>query len=240
MAFRKKNTKLLKLNPDILIIQECEHGNKLHFGKLTLVPDDFVWIGENPNKGLGVFSFNGYTLELHKDYDSSIRYVVPITITGEKPFMLFAIWAMNDNAVLQNRYIAQVYRALLRYKHLINERTIFVGDFNWNLKFKPSPALLGTFEDVVETFNQHGIRSCYHSFFNEEFGKETKPTLYMARKENRPYHVDYCFASDEFMTDLQDVEVGECQKWLEFSDHMPIALDFDNCIMKTNNSFMEI
>ena len=55
MAFRKKNAQILKLNPDILIVPECENERRLQFGKLTPIPNDFLWYGDNENKGIGVF-----------------------------------------------------------------------------------------------------------------------------------------------------------------------------------------
>lgn len=57
MAFRKKADLILAYEPDILIIPECEHPDKLNFAKETLKPTDVFWYGTNPNKGLGVFSY---------------------------------------------------------------------------------------------------------------------------------------------------------------------------------------
>jgi hypothetical protein len=42
MAFRKKHYEILKLNPDILVIPECENGERLQFGKLYLEPKYFL------------------------------------------------------------------------------------------------------------------------------------------------------------------------------------------------------
>lgn len=55
MAFRNKAAVILNLKPDILIIQECEHPDKLIFNTNTPKPNDVKWFGRNKNKGLGIF-----------------------------------------------------------------------------------------------------------------------------------------------------------------------------------------
>jgi len=43
MAFRKKEDIILAFKPDILIIPECEHPDKLQFEKSNLKPTDTLW-----------------------------------------------------------------------------------------------------------------------------------------------------------------------------------------------------
>jgi exodeoxyribonuclease-3 len=73
---------------------------------------------------------------------------------------------------------------------------------------------------VIEILKNKNIRSIYHEFLNEDFGKETKPTLFMYHSQDRPYHVDYCFVSSDF--EACNVEVGDFKDWIARSDHMPI------------------
>ena len=58
MAFRKKADFILKHKPDILIIQECEHPDKLIFPVKTPKPTDILWFGKNQHKGVGIFSYS--------------------------------------------------------------------------------------------------------------------------------------------------------------------------------------
>lgn len=44
-AFRTKNDKILSFHPDIIIVSECEKPEKLKFGKLTPMPNDYLWYG---------------------------------------------------------------------------------------------------------------------------------------------------------------------------------------------------
>jgi len=102
-----------------------------------------------------------------------------------------------------------------------------MGDFNWNAIWdaKPDYPLFGTLADVIKILENKNIRSVYHEFYSEAFGTETKPTLFMYHRENRPYHVDYCFTSTGF--EVSNVEVGIFDDWIGKSDHMPIVVTFD-------------
>jgi len=45
--------------------------------------------------------------------------------------------------------------------------------------------------------------------------------LFMHRKIEKPYHIDYAFLSAS-MINQNSIEVGKPEKWLEYSDHMPV------------------
>jgi len=74
---------------------------------------------------------------------------------------------------------------------------------------------------------QKKIYSTYHQFYGQEQGKEKHPTLFMYRHQDKPYHIDYCFASIDFMNKLNNVEVGTYEDWTKFSDHVPLIVTFD-------------
>jgi exodeoxyribonuclease III len=95
MAFRKKYQNILSHEPDLLIIPECEHPEKF---KDTFY-SDVVWIGNNKNKGLGVFSFNDIRISLHKSYCEYFKYILPIevTVNNEKIMNLIAVWAQKND-----------------------------------------------------------------------------------------------------------------------------------------------
>ena len=97
MAFRRKANLILAHKPDIVIIPECEHPDKLKFEPGTPVPNDIFWFGNNQNKGLGVYSLtatisSNYSIFHNPDY----RIILPLIATNNKyEFTLFAIWANN-------------------------------------------------------------------------------------------------------------------------------------------------
>ena len=216
MAYRKKAESILKYSPDLVVVPECEYFKEETTKNL--------WLGNNQKKGVGIFSYSDLELELNERYDPSFRYVIPINVTGPHEFNLIAIWTMNDSEDVRKRYIGQVYSALNYYEELLEEPTIIIGDFNWNAiwDMKPSYPLYGNLADVVEMLKCRNIKSAYHEFFNEDFGKETKPTFFMQHKESKPYHIDYCFISPDF--EISNVEVGLYGEWIKKSDHMPIIM----------------
>ena len=108
-GFRKKADIILMHRPDILVIQECEHPDKLLFSSTTRQPNDFLWFGDNHHKGLGVFSYSNYKFQIINEHNSDLKIILPISVTGgELDFKLFAIWANNPQDK-ENRYIEQVW-----------------------------------------------------------------------------------------------------------------------------------
>jgi exodeoxyribonuclease III len=134
---------------------------------------------------------------------------------------------MNDSEDVRKRYIGQVYSAITHKKALLNEPTVIMGDFNWNVIWdaKPDYPLYGTLTDVIKILKSRKIRSVYHEFYKEDFGKETKPTLFMYHRQNRPHHVDYRFTSSDLR--VSNVEIGNFDDCIGKSDHMPIIVTFN-------------
>jgi exonuclease III len=224
MAFRKKNVEILKYNPDILIVPECENEKKLKFGKLTPVPRDFLWFGQNENKGIGIFSYSDYKLNLI-EYSTRFKYVIPIEIRGQTQFNLFAIWAMDSKDHWYERYIAQVWLGINYFDNFLSDSTLLVGDFNSN-KIWDSHSRLANHTDVVDYLDSKNIHSLYHLQYRENQGNETKPTLFLHRKFDKPYHIDYCFASDSFIEQGYSFKIGDYNDWIQLSDHVPIMINF--------------
>ncbi len=226
MAFRKKAEYILRHNPDILIVPECEHPEKLKFPDQTLKPTATLWFGENKNKGLGIFSFSNHKFKVLKNHNPELKQIIPIKVTGGKfDFILFAIWANNPNDP-DGTYVEQIWKALAYYeKTLSKSPVILMGDFNSNTIWD-RPRRSGNHSAVVKVLEERKIISTYHSHFKQIQGKEIHPTLYMYRHKNKPYHIDYCFASKKIVSTLQSVEIGEYEKWCEYSDHVPVIVTF--------------
>jgi hypothetical protein len=62
MAFHWKYEHLLPLNPDIAIIPECGNIEALEQKAPEYCPSSAIWIGDNPQKGLGAFTFGPFRL----------------------------------------------------------------------------------------------------------------------------------------------------------------------------------
>lgn len=133
MAFRKKAEMVLRHNPDIVVVPECEHPHKLSFNPKISNPTDVLWFGVNQNKGLGIFSYSDYKLKLLDEYNPDFKIVAPIFVTRKRSkLILYAIWA-NNPTDREGHYITQVWKAINYYDSLLkNRRTLLIGDFNSN------------------------------------------------------------------------------------------------------------
>lgn len=226
-AYRKKADLMLALEPDIVVIQECEHPDKLVFGGSTRRPDDMVWFGDNPHKGLGVFSYSKYRFQLDARHDPAFKTILPIAVSGgDIDFTLFAIYANNPEDK-KNQYIGQTWKAIHCYDALLDQGpSILTGDFNsntiWDRKGRE-----GNHSTLVDRLAGKDIHSIYHKHFKQEQGLEAHPTFYLYRSADKPYHLDYCFASTVFYDKLHHFEVGAFEHWIAHSDHLPLIAVFD-------------
>ena len=227
MAFRKKAGLILAHKPDILVIPECEHPGKIKFDPFTAMPTSTLWFGSNANKGLGIFSFAGYKLKLLRNHNPDLKMIIPVSVTGnDTKLTLFAVWA-NNPADPDGQYVEQVWKALHHYdKGIKKKQTLLVGDFNsntiWDRKYRT-----GNHTHVVERLQQKGIHSCYHLHHQQEQGKEAHPTFYLYKHKDKPYHLDYCFASSDMTSRIHSVEIGEHDQWRTYSDHVPLMVTFN-------------
>lgn len=226
-AFRKKNDLILAYHPDILVVQECEHPDKYVYKPTIKKPDSSYWYGDYKHKGICIHSFNDYKFELLPNFNPKFRYILPFRVTGHgQTFNLFAIWAMSNKENYEARYIGQVWLAINYYSELLNDSTILIGDFNSN-KIWDYKARIGDHSDVVNRLADNNIHSIYHRHYEIEQGKEKHPTFYLQRNLNKPYHIDYCFASSDILDKVQNVRIGTYENWSPFSDHTPLTIDFD-------------
>jgi exonuclease III len=226
MAYRKKAAFVLTQEPDILIVSECEHPDKLKFSSNIPIPTDILWHGTNQHKGLGVFSYGKHKFKLLDGYNPDLKTILPIVVTGGSfDFILFAIWAYNPQDRDYN-YIGQVWKAIHYYENILKgEKIILAGDFNSNviwdkLKRKTNHSM------VVEKLMSLNIFSTYHTHLNQVQGMETHPTFFLYRHKDKPYHIDYCFVSTDLITKLENVEIGTYEQWTQFSDHKPLMVTF--------------
>ncbi|HEY9004047.1 MAG TPA: endonuclease/exonuclease/phosphatase family protein [Mucilaginibacter sp.] len=224
MAFRKKVDLLLQYQPDLLIIPECEHSDKIVSPE---PPTSAVWYGDNQHKGLGVFSFGDYKLQLLSRHEPSFKTILPIAVSsGDINFTLFAIWA-NNRQDKGNQYVGQIWKAIHHYEDLIKpERTILIGDFNSN-SIWDKPRRIGNHTDLVKKLSLKQIKSVYHQHFDQAHGSELHPTFNLYKNIDKPYHLDYCFVSEDIMLKLTGMQIGLYDDWKKHSDHLPLIIDFN-------------
>lgn len=233
MALHRKIDALMALKPDVAIVSECANPERLLArGMSEIVTNRQVWIGENRDKGLAVFAFNGFSARLLDPYYPTLRYIAPVRISGASSFNLLAVWAQNASAGLTRKnQLGPVRRAMTKYRHLFaGDPTIIAGDLNNNV-FWDKPGWRMNHATAVANLRKLGLASAYHSFKNEAQGQETEPTIYWRdRKKDGPtYHLDYIFMPDAWIERAQHVEIGSFEDWCGsgLSDHVPIIADID-------------
>jgi len=227
MAFRKKADRILAYKPDIIVVPECEHPDKIQFASSLPKPSGQLWFGSNRHKGLGIFAFHGYQLKAGRNHHKDLKIIAPVTVTREQEkIKLFAIWANNPDDP-DGQYVEQVWKAIHYYRRMIRKtQTILIGDFNsnsiWDRKYRT-----GNHTHLVSALAKKGIQSCYHQHYKQEHGKEAAPTFYLYKQKKRPYHLDYCFVSADLLGKLQNVEIGDYESWKALSDHVPLMMHFN-------------
>lgn len=226
MAFRNKAEFILREQPDILIVPECENRERLSFGIYTKQPTDIFWYGGNPHKGIGVFSYSDFKIKLFEVHNTEFKYILPLSVYNDKiNLTILAIWSQKPR--YHDNYAEQVWNAVHFYSDLLDgENIILAGDFNSNAIWD-TPRGVSNHSNLVDFLKNKNILSTYHHFHKQTQGQEKDKTLFMQRKIDRPYHVDYCFASSNLIKKLKNVEVGAYETWTKHSDHKPLIITFD-------------
>jgi exonuclease III len=228
-AFRKKIDAISSIPADLYIIQECE--NPTTVAKPSFQYQEFtekhIWIGQNKSRGLGVFVENGHTLaqlELNQDFgESHLKWFLPFSI--DRRFRFVAVWAHRGETG-NFRYIGQFYKLLCNNSSKISNH-IFVGDFNSN-KIWDYKRSEGDHSMCLKILEKNGIHSVYHTLRNEQQVSEILPTFLLQRNKTKAYHIDYIFSASSHIERTKHFEVGDFDKWLEYSDHVPIVWEFEH------------
>lgn len=228
-GFRNKLHNLEEYVYDILVIQECEDPVKSTKAYREWATN-YLWIGKSKNKGIGVFCKNDITLkqldwsDINSNYkNEQLESFLPCIINDE--IILIAVWTKKANSEVFG-YIGQLWKYLQLHKDKLKDKKVMiVGDLNSNVVWDKWDRWWNH-SDVVKELEDIGIKSLYHLIYQEEQGNETIPTFYLQRKLDKPYHIDYIFASNNMISKQAKLTIGSASKWLSFSDHMPMIWEY--------------
>jgi hypothetical protein len=152
--------------------------------------------------------------------------VIPLIVTGEGDFILLTVWSQNTKKQYDS-YIGQIYLALKYYESLLKKPCVIIGGWNSNKIFDHIKRV-GTHTEVVDFLKSEGIRSAFHTYFNEKHGQETILAHFFRKEKSSLFHNDFLFASESILTSLRHFEIGSYDRWITFSDHAPLCAVFDN------------
>lgn len=230
MALPRKAEALLRLKPDVAAISECAKPDILAMhGSTDWIEADPVWIGDNPNKGLGVFTFNGYSSSLSEPYFPTLKYIAPVHINGPINFNMLAVWAQNVS--IRKNQPDPLSRALTKYRDgFLNGDVVVAGDLNNNAIWD-KPGWRINHMTKVAILEKMGLVSVYHELTGELNGAETQPTHYWRdrAKDGPTYHIDFVFVPTTWIPQVSNFTVGTFEDWCgsKLSDHVPLILDLD-------------
>ena len=233
MALHRKFDALLALRPDVAVISECAEPSIL----ATRSPVEWieaapVWIGRSATKGLGVFAFNGYRLQLAETYSPRHRFIAPVHVSGPVTFNLLAVWAQNASGGITRKHQPGPLRlALTRYRDFLTGRpAVVAGDWNSNTIWD-KPGWRVNHMHKIRVLDDMGLASAYHAVTGERQGEETIPTHYWRdRREDGPtYHIDYMHLPHAWIDRITHFDVGGFADWCGngLSDHVPLVVDVD-------------
>lgn len=225
-GLHRKIAAIEALQPDLAIIQECECPDRLRSRAAAWHTRPIVWCGDSPTKGLAVISFTGAQLEVDAAHDPSLKHLLPVVVTDAHNFRLLAVWTKED-AEQRAMYIGQAVLGVQRYASFIaDDATVVAGDFNSN-QIWDRPGRPYMHAEMVQLLDGLGLVSAYHHHHGEAQGAETRSTFYMYRKQERSFHIDYCFMPKAWAPHLKSVQVGAYADWRHLSDHCPMVVEFD-------------
>jgi exonuclease III len=223
-ALRKKFHVLDNFQADILIVQECENPAE-SVQQYREWACNYLWTGQNKHKGIGVFAQPDICLTRLDWDDDGLQSFLPCRVNDA--FNLIAVWTKYANSP-NFRYIGQLWKYLnLHGQKFQDQPVVLAGDFNSNTCWDEWDRWWNH-SDVVKNLADLGLSSLYHHHFAEAQGQETRPTLFHKKNEDKPYHVDYAFASAGlFDPASHQIEVGDKAIWLQLSDHMPLMFSIE-------------
>lgn len=213
--FREKFRKILALNADIYVIQECENPATCKDAEYHTLFEKSLWVGDLPYKGLMVYSlYPSFKLELLDWEQDKFRYFIPVRVNNSS-FTLVGAWACEP-------YVEEFTDFIHASDEHIDNDVIIIGDLNSSVQFDAKHRKSGkTHEALVAELRTRGIEDMYHYLTGEQQGEEQTMTFYLYRHLDKPYHLDHCFSNPK---NIKSLVVHSPQEWLALSDHMPIEI----------------
>jgi hypothetical protein len=217
----EKRNEILRLRPDILLVQECKQEDWL---KLGYSDKNGHWYGDgkeakgdpNKNLGIGIYCDEKYSIDcsLFKDKDlSNMRYALPYIIkyNNEEILTIFSVWAKKDFEY----YHIPILNSLKYFKKEIGIVAV-IGDFNTGSQQKKYSSKYYKFikKELKTKFRLENCASW----------QEWHPTFHIEKKGKSEFYLDdHCFINS--LPHILSFGMGNWRYWRDYSDHIPIIVD---------------
>lgn len=220
-GFRTKAKFIAPLRPDVLAVQEVEPIDRVQAFAGDCQPTfrDRCADPAFPRRAIGVFSYTGTELRAVDRNDPLYSFRRYEARHGQVAFSVVAVWPWQTKP--SRTAYRQVHEGIVKHSAWIRKRpTVILGDFNANAVFKGN-----NWMDLLALMSGLGLTSAYHRYFDIEPGRELHPTHFHTGREDRPFHLDYCFVPEEWVARINSVEVGSYAGWHAVSDHAPVTVN---------------
>lgn len=225
MAFARKADRLLALQPDVAIVQECSSSSELAGF------DRIAWTGAYERKGMAVFARPELSATVGRDlWDQTREWFIPIRL-DRLGIDLLACWAMNHHGHEDRPRKGRTMAALAHYEPMLaGRRAIVIGDLNNNV-FWDRPAY-PDFANITGELARHGLVNLHYARTGEIPGNEWNATLYFLRNADRRYLIDHVFLPAAWLPRVSSYAIGAAVDWLDVSDHVPVVVDLRMDVME--------
>jgi hypothetical protein len=183
-ALRSKLDKIDSLSADLYVIQECENP-ALSTNLYREWAGNYLWIGDNKSKGLGIVPKNeNYVEKLnwHGEYQiegikplhspahwktSDLRLFLPFQLNEQ--YTMLGVWTQKHGAEVSG-YIGQLWKYIqIHGMDLCHQKTLVLCDFNSNAVWD-KPGRWWSHSGVVEELKGLNLYSLYHDQEGENHG----------------------------------------------------------------------
>lgn len=178
-------------------------------------------------------TFNWYKAEI-LNHNKELEYIIPIRVyKDEIELIIFAVWTQLVNKNIYQSYVTQAARAFKYYDKLLqNDNVIIAWDFNSNAIRDKSHPKEYNHSEMVEILKDKEISSMYHEIKGEKHWEEKIATLYFRKKKENWYHIDYCFCKKELFNYIDNFIIGNYDRYISQSDHMPLLITIRESFFK--------
>lgn len=220
-GFDRKLPLLRQLGCDIAVL--CEVPQTAPARNLTDSDVSWSWVGDGSRKGLAVA---GFGVELDSTQPPVGAGLLSTAATTDCGVGVLGIWTMKPAG---STYGAQALATVEAYEPwLRSHSTIIAGDFNI-APGRTQDRRTGQLRRVFDHLEGLGYVSLYHHTSGESYGDERTGTYFHRRKQDDPWHIDFCFVHSDLVHCVDSFELGTFGDWVAsgHSDHVPLIVDFD-------------
>ena len=210
-----KHSEIIKYEPDILGISECNAKEKL---PPQVAKNCIHWAGQSGSmrvKGVAAFLLKqdiDCKLAAGKYFTESnpVKYSIPLRVATDSLQFNLLFYRKCDNTKWQKQWDF--------YANFINQQpTIIIGDFNCPLTDRDAP-------NLIKSLDHYGLVHVQPAT-KDECDREIAATFYPHNNKGNLI-IDYCFSS-KGLTSKLSLRIGSKEKWIDtgLSDHCPLILD---------------